>query len=93
MSATRQHEVQHASWCTSHRVEEDGSDRIEVCRRDVTIGEASVLIEDSPAWAHDPFHAGPIAPPQWNECDAPAARDLAAALIEAARLIEDDPAS
>lgn len=78
-------EIDHAGWCTDHRTEVDGHEVIEVCRRAVTFGEATVDIEDSPAWTDDDL---PIVPPDWHACDAKGARDLAAALIEAARLVE-----
>lgn len=53
-------EIDHAGWCTDHRTEVDGHEVIEVCRRAVTFGEATVDIEDSPAWADDDL---PIVPP------------------------------
>lgn len=72
------------SWCNAHYTDDD--EGYPIHKRVVTVGEASVEIETSPEWDD----GLPIVPPQWNECDASAARDLAAALIEAAQLIEDE---
>ena len=72
--------------CNNHRTEVDGPHVTEICRRRVIVGEAHVDLEDSPSWTDDDL---PIVPPDWHACDAAGARDLAGALIEAARLLED----
>ena len=84
-----------ASWCRNHKTEVDTVDRddvTEICRAVVTRGDFTVEIEDSPAWAKDPLHGGPIVPPDVVEVGAADARDFAAALIEAARLVDEDRA-
>ena len=79
-------DIEHAGWCTDHRTEYDMGDVSEVCRGSVTVGEATVDLEASPSWTEDDL---PIVTPEWTSCDAKGARDLATALVEAARLIED----
>lgn len=82
-----------ATWCNDHKTDVDRVDATEIseiCRREVTFGDVSVKIEDSPAWRDDPKWGGPIAVPDLIEVGPADARDFAAALIEAARLYEDD---
>lgn len=74
------------TWCSRHLIDDDGSP---VCRGSVTCGDFTVDIEDSPAWVGDPNHGGPIVPPDYIELTPAGARDLAAALVAAARLYEE----
>lgn len=79
----------HQTWCTSHIIEEDtDGTAADVCRTKVTIGPIVVDIEDSPAWPDD--ERDQIVPPDFPETwiTKEGARYLAAALIEAARLVE-----
>lgn len=80
----------HATWCDNHIIEEetDGSAN-DVCRAKVTIGPFVVDVEDSPAWPEDERHqiVPPDLPGTW--VTASDARDLAAALVEAARIVEE----
>lgn len=79
--------VRHEPWCTSHRTERDRDEVNEICRHAVTVGEATVDLEWSPSWETD--HDMPIVLPEWFSCDEAGARDLAQALSEATRLIEE----
>lgn len=82
-------QVEHTGWCNDHRTWVDPinhRDVTEVCRRVVTVGEATVELEVSPSWT-EPADL-PIVMPDWTACDQAGARDLAAALIEAARVLE-----
>lgn len=80
-----------ATWCDRHIIEEDtdGSAN-DVCRTTVTRGPFAVDVEDSPAWPDGERRqvVPPDLPDTW--VTAAGARDLAAALIEAAQLIEDE---
>lgn len=81
----------HQKWCTTHLLEEDtDGSAADVCKAAVTRGRFTVDVEDSPAW-HDDERCQ-IVPPDMPfdvSCSAADARDLAAALIEAARLVEE----
>ena len=82
-------------WCTDHRLEEDiDGSATDVHRATVTRGQVSLYIEDSPSWSDDERRQ--VVPPElpagtW--CDARYALDLAAALIEAARLVAGAPSA
>lgn len=78
-------DVEHAGWCTKHTTDPDGA---EVCQSSVTVGDFTVDLEDSPAWPDDERRQvmPPDLPDTW--VSAPDAHLLAAALIEAARIIE-----
>lgn len=78
------------SWCTDHVIAEDSADAsvTEIHRGKVTRGGITVEIEASPQWADDPHNGGPIVTPDLIEIQPAQARAFAAALIEAARLVE-----
>ena len=80
-------DVEHAGWCSHHSTDPDGAP---ICQHSVTFGDFTVDIEDSPAWPDDERHqvVPPDLPDTW--VTAAGARDLAAALIEAARIVEDE---
>lgn len=81
-----------ADWCTDHKTAVDPADPTEIaeiCRTSVTCGEVTVDVEDSHSWIDDPNHGGPIVPPDIYEMGPADAKDYAAALIAAARLIEE----
>lgn len=88
----RMDEDAHAGWCRDHITETDSDDGhdVEVCRRHVTFGPFTVDIEDSPEWPDEERRqiVPPDLPGTWVTPDD--ACQLAGALIEAARLIEDD---
>lgn len=79
-------QVEHAGWCTKHITDPDGAP---ICQHSVTFGDFTVDLEDSPAWPDDERWqvVPPNVPDSW--VSAADARQLAAALIEAARIIED----
>lgn len=82
-------QTQHSSWCTDHRTYRDRGEVDEVCRSSVTVSGITVDIEDCPTWPDDERRqvVPPDLPDTWvNPADA---RALAAALVEAARLIDD----
>lgn len=87
-TAEEMREATHASWCTSHKTDPDGAD---VCQHSVTVGDVTVTIEDSPSWPD--VERRQIVPPEITDCDAQGAREMAAALLEAARLVEEGPCS
>ncbi len=80
----------HRPWCSDHRLEEDreGS-AADVCKHSVTRGRFTVDVEDCPSWTErerDQIVVPEI--PYDVSCTASDARDLAAALLETARLVE-----
>lgn len=72
------------SWCARHVSDGEGGT---VHKAAVTVGQAEVELEHAPA---ESPQGTPILLPEWMDCDAPAARDLAAALIQAAGIIEGE---
>lgn len=80
----------HQHWCDDHIIEEetDGT-AADVCRTAVTRGRFAVDVEDSPTWPADERNqiVPPDLPGTW--VTAADARDLAAALVKAARLVEE----
>ena len=78
------------SWCADHVIAEDNDATVsEIHRGKVTRGGVTVEIEDSPQWADDPHHGGPIVVPDLIEIQPDQARAFAAALLEAARLVDE----
>lgn len=80
----------HQKWCDRHILEEDtDGSAVDVCRTKVTIGPIVVDVEDSPAWPTD--ERNQIVPPDHADTwvSVQDARFLAAALWEAARLVEE----
>ena len=79
------------SWCVNHLTEvidaEVRPQTSEVPRASVTRGEVTVTVEASPSWVDAP-HYLPIMLPEITGVDAASARDYAAALTEAARLLD-----
>lgn len=77
------------SWCTDHLIEEDtDGSATDIHRGTVTRGEVTLTIETSPQWSSNDL---PILVDEFMTVDAAGARDLAAALLAAARLLEADP--
>lgn len=73
-------------WCTDHLVEEDTDGSVtEIHRGKVTRGGIAVELEESPSWDETDL---PIVCDGYTSVDAAGARQFAAALLEAARLIE-----
>lgn len=70
------------AWCTGHRQDFDGS---EIHHGSVTRGDVEVILEDSPSWPREGSMPVQV---DVQEADADGARELAAALLEAARLLD-----
>ncbi|MGN7247105.1 hypothetical protein ACTHQ1_05140 [Janibacter anophelis] len=80
-------QVEHQPWCDNHATEHDGSERLEVCRRRIVVGDVALDVETSPSWTAADL---PIQLPDLVAVDAAGARDYALALLTAARLLEDE---